>query len=192
MKKTVRILGMVCLSFCLVSGCGTSKNAGGKNAAAGNSVENVINEQINGAENEDTNTSSEQENDVTGKTNADAGDGVDYDLTQMGSDMVYATVYQMMVSPKQYEGKTFRIRGKFVVTYYEPTAKNYYYCLIQDATACCAQGMEFVWEDGSHTYPDEYPAEEAEIVVEGTFETYQEEGDDNLYCRLVNASLQVL
>ena len=26
------------------------------------------------------------------------------------------------------------------------------------------------------------------IIVEGTFETYTEEGDENLYCHLVNAT----
>ena len=40
--------------------------------------------------------------------------------------------------------------------------------------ACCAQGLEFVWGDGSHKYPDEYPAEDTEIEVQGTFETYKE------------------
>ena len=62
--------------------------------------------------------------------------------------------------------------------------------MIQDATSCCAQGMEFVWENGTHIYPDEYPEDNAEIVVEGTFETYKEEGDQNLYCRLSDAILQ--
>ena len=40
--------------------------------------------------------------------------------------------------------------------------------------ACCAQGLEFVWGDGSHKYPDEYPAEDTEIEVQGTFKTYKE------------------
>ena len=33
-------------------------------------------------------------------------EGVDVDLTLMGSDLVYATVYQMMSKPEEYEGKT--------------------------------------------------------------------------------------
>ena len=70
------------------------------------------------------------------------------------------------------------------------TKKYYFYCVIQDATACCAQGMEFVWGDGTHIYPEEYPEDNAEIVVEGIFETYREEGEDNLYCRLSDATLQ--
>lgn len=114
---------------------------------------------------------------------------VDYDLTAMSSDMVYATVYQMMILPEDYEGKTFRMEGSFYATYYEPTQSYYYYCIIQDATACCAQGLEFVWGDGSHKYPDEYPEEYTDVVVEGTFETYREEGDENLYCRLTDAVL---
>lgn len=39
----------------------------------------------------------------------------------MSSDLVYATVYQMMVTPEEYEGKTFRIDGNFYATYYEAT-----------------------------------------------------------------------
>ncbi len=126
---------------------------------------------------------------VIAEENEEAKGNVDYDLTEMSSDMVYATVYQMMATPEEYEGKTFRMDGLFYAGYYEATEKYYYYCIIQDATACCAQGMEFVWGDGSHRYPEEYPQDDAYVMVEGTFETYQEEGDSNLYCRLVNATL---
>ena len=108
----------------------------------------------------------------------------------MSSELVYATVYQMMVTPEEYEGKMFRIDGNFYATYYEATKKYYFYCVIQDETACCAQGIEFVWGDGTHIYPEEYPEDNAKIVVEGIFETYREEGDDNLYCRLSDATLQ--
>ena len=71
------------------------------------------------------------------------------------------------------------------------TKKYYFYCVIQDATACCAQGLEFIWDDGTHSYPEEYPEDAQEIMVEGTFETYREEGDDSLYCRLKDASLTI-
>ena len=47
--------------------------------------------------------------------------------------------------------------------------------------------MEFVWDDGSHAYPEE----NADVIVEGTFETYTESGDSNLYCRLKDASMEV-
>lgn len=73
---------------------------------------------------------------------------------------------------------------------YDLTQKYYFYCVIQDATACCAQGLEFVWDDGTHVYPDEYPEDNAEVIIEGTFETYREEEDASLYCRLADATLE--
>ena len=114
---------------------------------------------------------------------------VDYDLSKMGSDMVYATVYQMMVDPITYEGKTVRVSGNYYGGWYEPTAQYYFYVIIEDAMACCSQGLEFIWEDGSHVYPDEYPADGSEVEVTGIFETYQEEGDQTIYCRLKDAEL---
>ena len=114
---------------------------------------------------------------------------VDYDLTKMGSDMVYATVYQMMVDPTTYEGKTVRVNGNYYGGWYEPTAQYYFYVIIEDAMACCSQGLEFIWEDGSHVYPDEYPADGSEVEVTGIYETYQEEGDQTIYCRLKDAEL---
>ena len=63
-------------------------------------------------------------------------EGVDVDLTLMGSDLVYATVYQMMSKPEEYEGKTIRIEGKYYASYYPITDKYYNYCLIADALAC--------------------------------------------------------
>ena len=45
--------------------------------------------------------------------------------------------------------------------------------IIQDATACCAQGMEFVLTD-EYSYPDDYPDEGSEITVMAVFDTYQE------------------
>ena len=203
--KRLRKCGILFLCVLLVTGCGNKNSTEQKGVSNTNSVDSVIDNQIN---NEPEN--SETEITETGKTPLNdepqkdaektpenteavqkAEDTVDYDLTQMGSDMVYATVYQMMVEPSEYEGKTFRIDGNFYASYYEATKKYYFYCIIQDATACCAQGMEFVWEDGSHIYPDEYPDDNAEIIVEGTFETYREDGDENLYCRLSDATLQL-
>ena len=114
---------------------------------------------------------------------------VDVDLTTMNSDMIYATVYEMMTEPENYEGKKIRLAGNYQVTFYDATQQYYHYALIQDAAACCAQGLEFVWDDGSHVYPDEYPEDYDDILVVGTFETYTEEGDENLYCHLKDATL---
>ncbi|MBC5999125.1 hypothetical protein H8876_03815 [Clostridiales Family XIII bacterium BX16] len=65
--------------------------------------------------------------------------------------------------------------------------ETYYACIIQDALACCTQGLEFVLA-GEHTYPDDYPKEGEEITVTGIFDTYEEDGFK--YCQLINASME--
>ena len=200
--KNLKKCMVLLLCILLITGCSNKKGTNGKGVNNTNSIEKVIDNQIANEDGKTETTESEKassdvesnkdiEDTISGAENVrDTDETVDYDLTQMSSDMVYATVYQMMVTPEEYEGKTFRIDGNFYATYYEATKKYYFYCIIQDATACCAQGMEFIWDDGSHIYPDEYPEDNAEIVVEGTFETYMEDGDENLYCRLSDAILQ--
>ena len=200
--KNLKKCMVLLLCILLITGCSNKKGTDGKGVNNTNSIEKVIDNQIANEDGKTETTESEKassdvesnkdiEDTISGAENVrDTDETVDYDLTQMSSDMVYATVYQMMVTPEEYEGKTFRIDGNFYATYYEATKKYYFYCIIQDATACCAQGMEFIWDDGSHIYPDEYPEDNAEIVVEGTFETYREDGDENLYCRLSDATLQ--
>lgn len=200
--KNLKKCMVLLLCILLITGCSNKKGTNGKGVNNTNSIEKVIDNQIANEDGKTETTESEKassdvesnkdiEDTISGAENVrDTDETVDYDLTQMSSDMVYATVYQMMVTPEEYEGKTFRIDGNFYATYYEATKKYYFYCIIQDATACCAQGMEFIWDDGSHIYPDEYPEDNTEIVVEGTFETYREDGDENLYCRLSDAILQ--
>ena len=200
--KNLKKCMVLLICILLITGCSNKKRTNGKGVNNTNSIEKVIDNQIANEDGKTETTESEKassdvesnkdiEDTISGAENVrDTDETVDYDLTQMSSDMVYATVYQMMVTPEEYEGKTFRIDGNFYATYYEATKKYYFYCIIQDATACCAQGMEFIWDDGSHIYPDEYPEDNAEIVVEGTFETYREDGDENLYCRLSDAILQ--
>ena len=112
--------------------------------------------------------------------------GVDYDLTILGSDMVYAEIYNMMIFPKTYIGRSVRVKGVFTVYYDEANDKYHFACFVSDAAACCQQGIEFIL-DGNKAYPADYPAEGAEICVEGVFGTYEE--DDAEYWALTNAKL---
>lgn len=94
---------------------------------------------------------------------------VDLDLTVLSSTMVYAEVYNMMSAPNDYIGKSIRIKGIFSV-YQEPeTQKVYCGVIVQDATACCAQGFDVVMPDGSR-YPDDYPPAQSEVTVVGTIQ----------------------
>ncbi len=126
-----------------------------------------------------------KEDDEEDSTNPLEGDSID--LTDMSGTMIYSTVYNMMLSPKDYVGKEITMYGEFAVyTDKEEKASEYYSCIIKDATACCAQGLEFVLK-GEHTYPDDYPEVGEQIVVKGTFDVYDEKGYD--FCRLVDAEL---
>ena len=113
-----------------------------------------------------------------------AEETVDVDLTALSSTMVYSEVYNMLTAPEDYMGKTIKMNGAF--NYYEDTVNNvtYYACVIMDATACCAQGLEFVPQD-KYSFPDDFPPDGEEITVTGVFDTYTL--DDYTYCTLRNA-----
>ena len=111
----------------------------------------------------------------------------DIDLTQMSSTMVYSQVSDMVNNPENYMGKTVRAKGPFSY-YLNPTTNNEYYAvMISDATACCAQGIEFL-RGGDYKYPDDYPALETEIIVTGNFNYYKENG--YTYCQLTDAVIE--
>lgn len=196
MRKGIKYVALF-LCIIVLAGCGDNQGR----ISNQNNVSDTINEQIatadsqNVTETEENVVETEQDAPIEPSTDmqtVEEGDiGIDYDLTQMNSDMVYATIYQLMMEPDSYVGSTIRIRGNYYAMWYEPTQKYYHYVLVQDAMACCAQGIEFVWEDGSHAYPEEYPADDAIVEVTGIFETYREPGDSYLYCRLKDASMVV-
>lgn len=103
-------------------------------------------------------------------------DGIDVDLSKMSGTMAYAEVYNMMVYPEDYIGKTIRISGPYYASYLEDTDMYYHYVIITDATACCESGIEVIWDNNEHVYPDEYPENMTEVVATGIFNTYEENG----------------
>lgn len=111
---------------------------------------------------------------------------VDLDLSNLSGTFVYSQVYNMMYEPDAYIGKVIKMAGYYSA--YEDTERGivYHACVIPDATACCAQGIEFVW-GGEHTWPDDYPEEGTDIVVTGRLETYEKDG--YMYLHLVDAEL---
>ena len=100
---------------------------------------------------------------------------VDVDLTALSSTMVYSEVLNIMTAPETYIGKTVKMNGIFA--YYHNEINNQYYfgCIIQDATACCSQGIEFILTD-DYIFPDDYPEEGDIVTVAGEFMTYEEDG----------------
>ncbi len=117
---------------------------------------------------------------------AAASSDLDIDLTVMSGTMVYSEVYNMVSAPEDYIGKRIRMSGLFDVYYDEDSGIYYYACIIQDATACCAQGIEFELE-GDYSYPEDYPEIGSEICVEGVFDYYWDGG--YAYCTLRGAEM---
>lgn len=112
---------------------------------------------------------------------------VDVDLTVLSSTMVFSEVLNMMTEPDDYIGKTVRMEGLCAISEDPTIPQTYYACIIKDATACCAQGIEFVLNEEEYTIED-YPRKAETIQVVGTFECYQENG--YTYARLTNARLE--
>ena len=122
---------------------------------------------------------------------ADTAESTFVDLTALSSTMVYGEVFAMMSSPEDYVGKTVKMQGIFSKgQLYAAGSLNdggtVFACVIQDATACCAQGIPFELA-GDHTYPQDYPELGDTITVVGTFEIHQQEGME--FCRLRDAEL---
>ena len=83
----------------------------------------------------------------------------DIDISRMSGTMVYGQVYQMVFS-----------------SYYdEQLERRFYGCVIQDALACCSQGLAFELAK-PREFPKEYPAEGAIITITGDFDFESDEG----------------
>lgn len=133
--------------------------------------------------NKNNKTTKSVENNAQAVTNDSNNGEIDVDLTKMSSTMVYSEVYNMISTPDKYVGKIVKMRGAFALYENQEKTKNYFAVIIKDATACCSQGLEFIWQ-GEHKYPDDYPEVNSDITVVGRFETYKE--GDQTYCHLIS------
>lgn len=184
MKRIFCLLLAACMMLSLCAcGKGREKDAGNdtlsSNEEASASAESIP-------------TPKEQETPGKSKPSQSYAGKVDVDLTVLSSTMVYSEVYNMLYNdPAHYLGKTVKARGEFSIYQLvtdgvlQPDPVSYA-CIISDAAACCAEGMEFVLE-GDLTYPDDYPELGTEITVIGEFQSYEENG--MTWYHLVNARL---
>ncbi|MCR5795243.1 MAG: hypothetical protein K6G61_07900 [Solobacterium sp.] len=90
----------------------------------------------------------------------------DIDLADMSSTVIFAEISNMMNAPQDYEGKYIRIKGFLKLD--DSEGEMLFNCVVPDATQCCLNGIRF-YRTGEYKYPDDYPEEGTEIIVEGTF-----------------------
>ncbi len=102
-------------------------------------------------------------------SSAEAKDNkVDVDFSKLNSMVAYSGLFDMMIHPEQYLGKTIRIKGQY------------------DSAQDPDTGTTFFGKD-KYKYPDDYPELGAVVTVTGKFERYVE-GEDTYY-HLTNADL---
>lgn len=175
-KKTIASCIILILTM-VMSACGKDTSM----------VEEIANKQdgtIQGtAEVESNLQDNDEKNETDIEETKDIND-VDVDLTVLSSTMVYSEVYNMMVNPDVYLGKTIKVIGPYYAgQLVYGTEKYYHFVVISDATACCQNGIEFIWDDNSHVYPDEYPKDNTVIEITGVFSSYEESGNTYYYLK---------
>lgn len=182
-----RMILIPVLSLALLSGC--ADGARGSYANNVKTVDQVLNGQTGGEYVSPDRFRQGSAADIPDKPDSETLSGavnpeenIDIDLTTLSSTMVYSAVFDMVNSPDGYMGQKVRIHG-YHTCYEDPMmGTTYHSCLIPDATACCAQGIEFLLTD-----PYGYPEEGQEMTVTGEFDTYTENGI--VYCFLRDAAV---
>lgn len=101
--------------------------------------------------------------------------GVDYDLTEFSSTMVYSQLYNMLMTPDEYLGKTIKMSGTFDIFDDPKTGKTYYGCIVTDTAGCCSQGLEFATSENIDN-PEDLPKMGDKITVQGVLDSYEEDG----------------
>ncbi len=124
----------------------------------------------------DTENNPLEENNIA-ETSEYNGEEIDIDLTAMNPMLVYGEVFNMVENPRSYIGKIVKLEGyyaSFTDTYND---KNYFFVAVEDALACCAQGVEFVFNDSSkRSYPIDYPEDGSYVELIGEFDVYEMQG----------------
>lgn len=99
----------------------------------------------------------------------------DFDLTKMSATMIYSTIFDMLIMPEDYVEKVIKVKGWFE-TYTNPeTGELFYAVVVPDATACCQQGLEFIWP-GDHHYPADFPNPGQDVTVTGRYKLVDKDG----------------
>lgn len=121
---------------------------------------------------------------------------VDIDLTGFSTNMLYAEVYNIEMSPEAYKGKIIKLTGEFarfpkdIDENGNPTSdEEIFVCIISDAMACCATGIEFIPEKESSFWTN-YPEDGSKITITGLCDIFLDESGWFTIVQLDNATVQ--
>lgn len=199
MKKAILLLAAALLLTCtacgesgsfIQSGTASSSSAG---TDAGSQAESISSSEPDGSSSSAASPAELPEESVgdTSAASAESSDGEpDIDLTTLSSIMVYSEVFNMSVSPEEYIGKTIRMAGIFTTNQDPETEQLSCAVLVQDATACCAQGFEIIMPEDA-VYPQDYPDFGSEVTVVGELQADRSlEEYGMIFLRLENVTFE--
>ncbi|GEM_PF-3281197 len=108
------------------------------------------------------------------------------DLTALNPLLAYAQLSNMIGNPERYIGAEVKVRGRYA-SYFVSSLEEYHASIVvEDTPNCCSVGLEFVLQ-GDLKCPEDYPARDEILVLNGFFDTYEDEG--STYYRLINATI---
>ena len=183
MKKSNLLIIIPCVL--LIASCSNSGHLNSRNNPIASLFERYSSENEPLSTNEEKPQTSIHNND---ESSYPVYDNIDIDLTAMNATMVYSEVYNMMDDPDSYVDKIVKVSGPFVP--FESNDPNYCYpaIVVKDATACCANGLEFLLYGVprcSMQGGNGYPLYNEEATIVGRFATYLE--GSCIYVHLVDA-----
>ena len=108
---------------------------------------------------------------------------IDMDLSAFSRGVTYAQMTQVCRSPGEYEGKLFRLRGKFNYSEANGLAR----IIFSDNTGCCELALVFQPAEDLR-FPDDYPPLWGEIMI--TARLSVDGGDPDMPCRFTDAVIE--
>lgn len=104
------------------------------------------------------------------------------DMTDYSAAIIDSTLMDMYYNADDYMDKTIIIPGKMVTSQNTNTGKTYHMVANYDELGCCILTLDF------ETLNGEYPEDETEIIVTGTFQQVTEDG--YTYNKLINCTIE--
>lgn len=172
-RKLALVLCFALLFMFSLSACGGSEESADSSDSQTASEETADQSSDQTADQSSSDASGTEEQESIDLSTLAGEGGVDVDLTKLSSTMVYSVVFDMLTRASEYMGKKVRMIGLMSSYYDEEKDTTYYACIVQDATACCSQGIEF---EVSDEMKESLPEDNSIITVVGTYDLYEDDG----------------
>ncbi len=108
---------------------------------------------------------------------------VDFDLSTVNRAITYAQMIQICNAPENYDGKVFRLNGKFNYSETKGLAR----IIFSDNSGCCELAMMFSPAEPLE-YPNDYPPLYSDITI--TARLIVDQSDPEISCWFADALLE--